>query len=163
MCWTFMTWLVVVLYYCQIPGTHSYSTSPLLLPLELAYRTRLRMISNHFFLTDFTDICNEGRPEPSVLPCTPRHQLLISFSSPFWYRLGTYPELHSYCPSSAGTGFECLSSVVYLLTVGTGFVFPVGQFRSQPASGPFNLGCVISVVDILLSPEREISGFCQIA
>ena len=130
MFWTFM--ISSRAYYCRIPGIYSYSTSPLLLPLDLAYRTRLRIISNHFFLTDFTDICNEGRPEPSVLPCTPRYQLLISFSSPFWHRLGTHPELHSYRPSSAGTGFGCLS----FLTVKTGFVLPVGHFWFQLTSGP---------------------------
>jgi hypothetical protein len=37
----------------------------LLLPLDIAYRTGLRMISNHV-LMDLTVICNEGGLEPGV-------------------------------------------------------------------------------------------------
>ena len=66
------------------------------------------MISNHFlWWILLTSAMREGRSQVSF-PCTPRRQLLISFSSPFWYRLETHPELHSYRPSSAGTGVGCL-------------------------------------------------------
>jgi len=58
------------------------------------------------------------------------------------------------------------SFVVYFLTVKTGFVLPVGHFRFQLTSGPFNQGCVISIDEVgfgCFPPEREISGVCQIA
>ena len=82
--------VVVLFYYCL----HLRSSCVVLPPYFyhwtcLSYQA-VRMISNQFCyfvcLMDLTDICNVGGPEPSVPPCTPRHPLLVSFSSPSWYR-----------------------------------------------------------------------------
>ena len=80
--------VVVLFYYCL----HLRSSCVVLPPYFyhwtcLSYQT-VRMISNHFLLFWWTWLIFatwEGL-EPSVPPCTPRHPLLVSFSSPSWYR-----------------------------------------------------------------------------
>ena len=157
--------VVVLFYYCL----HLRSSCVVLPPYFyhwtcLSYQT-VRMISNHFCLFDGLDWYSQrGRAwsQVSLLVLPVTHS-----SSPSAPRPGivTCPELHLYLSSSAGTGLDVYSFVVYFLTVRTGFVLPVGHFRFQLTSGPFNLGCVILIVEFgldCLSPEREVSGVCQI-
>ena len=159
--------VVVLFYYCL----HLRSSCVVLPPYFyhwtcLSYQT-VRMISNHFcylfvWWTWLTSATWEGRSQVSLLVLPATHS-----SSPSAPRPGivTCPELHLYLSSSAGTGLDVYSFVVYFLTVRTGFILPVGHFRFQLTSGSFNLGCVNLIVEFGLDcfpPERQVSGVCQI-
>ena len=82
--------VVVLFYYCLHLRSSCVVLLPLLLPLDLPVvpdcQDDLESFLLFVCLMDLTDICNVGGPEPSVPPCTPRHPLLVSFSSPSWYR-----------------------------------------------------------------------------
>ena len=141
--------LLVAAYYSQQLG----SVCIVLLPyfttgFSLTYQVKDDLES--YSLMDFTDICNEGKAGakcPSLV--LPVANSLISSSSPFWYRLETHPELHSYRPSSAGTGVGCLLFLLFTFWRSKPVLFfRSAIFRIPLASGPFNLGCVISAVEL---------------
>ena len=132
---------LVVAYYCLVKSLGTSRTPPLLAPLDITWRPRPKVISNHFWWTLLTSTMRvTGYKSYGRLP---HHHLLISFSSsPVMSRLPSIQSLHAYRHSSAGTGYGCLLLVVYLLTIKTGLVLPACRFRFLLAPVSLTLGCV---------------------
>ena len=83
--------VVVLFYYCLHLRSSCVVLLPLLLPLDLPVvpdcQDDLESFLLFVCLMDLTDICNVGGPVGAKCPSLySRHPLLVSFSSPSWYR-----------------------------------------------------------------------------
>ena len=116
-----------------------------------------------FWWTLLTYATREGRSQVSLLVLPATHSSSTSAPRP-GIALGTYPELHLYRSSSAGTGFGCLYFCCLLFDGQNRFCASGRPFLISAHLRSFNQGCVIDEVGFgCFPPEREISGVCQIA
>ena len=143
------------------------STSPLLLPLDLPVvpgcKDDLESFLLFVCLMDLTDICNVGGPVGAKCPSQySRHPLLVSFSSPSWYRDVSRAPLVSLL--KRWNWFGCLFFCCLLFDGQNRFCTSGRPFLISAHLRSFNQGCVIDEVGFgCFPPEREISGVCQIA